>query len=253
LKTSRRPGAHNTHDRRYFTKGKSPMMKIISLIIASALALCLAALSAAYWHIELADQPAWQSTLAIAGSVCVSLMTFVAALHIRSHGAVLILAVAIFFAADTYQNTQGWQTLNGISSSDELKAANARLTEAKDKLVNLPTPDANGAIRKKETYEITRASLTADIELFQADVTRLATPATPPLYVAIAMGFIQIALSIFFAAMGKREDGAEPIAPAIEETPSEEGHGRNVLVFSHRAKPMNEKDLAAWNAISSQA
>lgn len=229
------------------------MMKIISLIIASVLALSLAALSGAYWHVELASQPDWQSKLAIAGSVCVSLMTFACAYHIRSHGRSLVLAVSIFFAADAYQNTQGWQMFQSLSSSTELETAKERLTTAKDQLLNLPTPDANGAIRKDSTHANTTERLTANIALFQADVEQLEKPSTPPLYVAIAMGLIQIALSIFFAAMGKPKKQTEMPAKPVE-TESDAGTDQtNVLVFSHRPTPMDKNDLKAWHAISRQA
>lgn len=219
------------------------MMKVISFITAIALALCLAGLSAAYWIEELQGQD-WMP-LAVAASVCVSLMTAICAYHIRSHGYVLIVAVLIFFACDTYQNTQGYETFKSLSSSAELTEAKDRLKEAKDKLVNLPTPDATGAIRKKDTYEATKASLSADIALFQADVDRLEAPSTPPLYVAVVMGLIQIALSIFFACMGKAK---EKKAPAVEVA-----NENTVVRFSHRPKPMDEKDMKAWNAISKSA
>lgn len=216
---------------------------------AIALILCFAALSGAYWFIDLQGQENWQIGLAVAASVFVSLMTFVCAYFMRSHGFALIVAVVIFFSADTYQNAQGWQTFKGLSSSVELQEAKDRLKSAKDSLVNLPTPDANGAIRQKSTYTDTKQSLVDDINLFQADVDRLEKPETPLLYVAAIMGLIQIALSIFFACMGKpKETKATTVEVANENTTE-----NTVVRFSHRPKPMDTKDLKAWNAISKSA
>lgn len=221
------------------------LLTSVGVACAILLALCFAALSGAHWFIELQGQENWQIGLAVAASVCVSLMTPVCAYFIRSHGALLIVSVVIFFVADTYQNAQGWQTFKGLSSSVELTEAKSRLDTARDKLANLPTPNATGAIRKKDTYELTRSTLVSDIELFQADVDRLETPETPLLFVAAIMGLIQIALSIFFACMGKP---AEEREPAVEVANDE-----TVIRFTHRAKPMDEKDLKAWNAISKSA
>lgn len=212
---------------------------------AIALVLCFAALSGAHWFIDLQGQENWQIGLAVAASVFVSLMTFVCAYFMRSHGYILIVAVVIFFSADTYQNAQGWQTFKGLSSSVELQEAKDRLKSAKDSLVNLPTPDANGAIRKDSTHENTTDRLTKNIKLFQDDVDRLETPETPLLYVAAIMGLIQIALSIFFACMGQSR---ETKAPAVEVA-----NENTVVRFSHRPKPMDSKDLKAWNAISKLA
>jgi hypothetical protein len=229
-------------------KGGSQMRTLLTsagVACAILLALCFAALSGAYWFIELQAQEFWQIGLAVAASICVSLMTPVCAYFMRSHGYVLVLAVAIFFAADTYQNAQGWQTFKGLSSSVEIQEAKDRLTSAKDQLVNLPTPDANGAIRQKSTYTDTKKSLQDDIAFFQDDVDRLSKPETPLLHVAAIMGLIQIALSIFFACMGKPKETRNPAVEVANEN--------TVVRFSHRPKPMDDKDLKAWNAISKSA
>lgn len=230
------------------------MMKEFSLIIAGALALCLAAISGTYWFEELAGQPDWQRGVAIAASVFVSVMTFFCAYFIRSHGRVLAVSVVIFFAADTYQNAQGWQTFKGLSSSEDLVDAKARLKIAMDQLVNLPTPDAKGAIRKDSTHKNTTERLTQNISLFQGEVDRLQAPETPILIVGVAMGLIQIALAIFFACMGHR--GSDPDIAESADTIEETGenipdHSNNILTFKRPAPEMDAKDLKAWNAISS--
>lgn len=216
------------------------MMKVISFTIAIALALCFAVLSAAYWITELAGQT-WMP-LAVAISVCVSLMTPICAYHMRSHGFVLIVAVAVFFGCDTYQNTKGYETLQSLTVSDEVKAAQARVATAQQALDDLPTPNATGEIRQASTWETVNTALTDRLEGAEARLDALQAPDTPPLYVAAVMGLIQIALSIFFACLGQPKKTRDP-AREIE-------NASNVVRFSHRAKPMNEKDLKAWNAIS---
>ncbi|MEM9169596.1 MAG: hypothetical protein AAGC56_08050 [Pseudomonadota bacterium] len=177
-------------------------------------------------------------TVAIAASVCVSVMTPVCAYFIRSRGFVLVIAVAIFFLADTYQNAQGWQTFKSLTISAELTAAEARVTAAQEAVDDLPTPSATGEIRRASTWETVNSALTARLTTAKNELKDLQTPETPLLYVGIVMGLIQIALSIFFACMGR---APKPTAP------TESG---NVIVLKQRAKPMDAKDQRAWAAIS---
>ncbi|MEO1361102.1 MAG: hypothetical protein AAFU81_12240 [Pseudomonadota bacterium] len=224
-------------------------MKSISFIIAGALALCLAAISATYWFEELAGRPDWQIVVAVAASVFVSVMTPICAYFIRSHGYVLIASVVIFFAADTYQNAQGWQTFKGLTISDEVIAAQQRVATAQTALDELPTPSATGAIRQASTWETVNTSLTERLEKAEQQLADLQEPEAPFEHVAAVMGLIQIALSIFFACLGQRKEPATPTAPAVE-TNGEQEETAKVIRFSHRPKPMDAKDLKAWNAIS---
>ncbi|MEO1189744.1 MAG: hypothetical protein AAFW60_11790 [Pseudomonadota bacterium] len=231
------------------------MMKVFSLIIASALALCLAAISGSYWFEELQGQPDWQMTVAIAASVFVSVMTFVSAYFIRSHGIGLALSVLIFFVADTYQNAHGWQTFKGLTVSEEVTAAEARVDKARAALDELPTPSATGAIRRIETWTTVNTTLTERLKKAETTLAELQRPEAPIERVAIAMGLIQIALAIFFACMGKAKE-TEPAEAEDIETESDvdqaddEKETGTVLRFIHRPKAMDNKDLKAWTAIS---
>jgi len=181
-------------------------MKAISFIIASVLALCFAALSAAFWITELAGQPTWQIGLAVTASVCVSLMAPISAYFMRSYSWLLIVPALIFVGCDIYQNTAGYQTFKGLTISDEVKAAQTRVDTAQKALDELPTPNATGEIRKASTWETVNTTLTTRLEKAETQLSELQKPEAPSHYVAIVMGLIQLALSMFFACIGKRKD-----------------------------------------------
>ena len=186
-------------------------MKTSSLIIAGILALCFAALSAAYWITELSGQPAWQVSLAVTASVCVSLMAPISAFFMRSYSWLLIIPALIFVGCDIYQNTAGYQTFKGLTVSEDVKAAQARVETAQKALDELPTPSATGAIRQASTWETVNTTLTERLEKAEAQLEALKTPEAPSHYVAIVMGLIQIALSMFFACIGKRKAPAKQV------------------------------------------
>lgn len=211
------------------------MMKVTSFIIAIALALCFAALSAAYWITELSGQPDWQVYLAVTASVCVSLMAPICAFHMRSHSWLLVVPALIFVGCDIYQNTAGYQTFKSLTVSDELTTAQARVEAAQKALDELPTPNATGEIRKASTWETVNSTLTERLEKAESQLKALQQPEAPSYYVAIVMGLIQIALSIFFACMGKRKEKATDMT--------------NVTHF-RKPKRMDDSDRKAWIAIS---
>lgn len=186
-------------------------MKSISFIIAGILALCFAALSAAYWITQLSGQPQWQIVLAVTASVCVSLMAPVCAYFMRTYSLFLIIPALIFVGCDIYQNTVGYQTFKGFTVSDEVTAAQARVDNAQTALDQLPTPSATGEIRQASTWETVNTTLTERLEKAEQQLADLQKPEAPSHYVAIVMGLIQIALSIFFACVGKRKEPANQV------------------------------------------
>ena len=221
------------------------MMKIISFIIAITLALCLAAVSAAYWYTELLGQERWTIALAVTASVCVSLMTPICAYNIRSHGYALIVPVLIFFVSDTYQNTQGWQTFKSLAVSEEVKAAKDRLATAQQALDAIPNPSATGEIRTRQTWLDTIATRKELRNDAKAELDAIQALETPLMYVAIIMGLIQIALSIFFACLcGSKE--TEPEQQIQEQRPA--AHKQEPPVYDPDVISVMDKIAARANA-----
>lgn len=223
------------------------MMKSISFIIAGVLALCFAALSAAYWTTELAGQPTWQIALAVTGSVCVSLMAPISAYFMRSYSWVLIIPALIFVGCDIYQNTAGYQTFKGLTVSDEVKAAQTRVTKAQTALDELPTPSATGEIRQASTWETVNTTLTTRLEKAEQQLADLQKPEAPSHYVAIVMGLIQIALSVFFACIGKRKETAIEVE-AEEAAPQPIARPKPEPVYDPKVTSIMDKIAAKANA-----
>lgn len=199
------------------------MMKLSSLIttgIACLLALCFAALSAAYWISELSGQPDFVIAVAVVGSVCVSLMGPIAAYHLRGNW-FLVLPALVFITCDCYQNAQGYETFKGFTVSAEVTAAQARLDAARADLAALPMPSATGEIRRASTWETLNATLTERVTNATSDLKALKAPSTPFSLVFGVMGAIQAALAIFFACIGTSKKPAVPAKKAKSKSRSQ--------------------------------
>ena len=198
------------------------MMKLSSIIttgIACLLALCFAALSAAYWMKELSGQPDLLINVAVVGSVCVSLMGPVAAFHMKRNW-FLIVPALVFITADCYQNAQGYETFRSLSSQADVIAAKTRLADARSDLAALPLPSATGEIRRASTWETLNTTLTERVERANNDLKALEAPSTPLTLVFGVMGAIQAALAIFFACIGTGKQQPAPVKKAKSKSRS---------------------------------
>jgi hypothetical protein len=180
---------------------------------ATILALCFAALSAAYWITELKGQPDWQVNLAVTASVCVSLMGPACAYLVRSYSWLLVIPALVFVGCDIYQNAHGYQVFRGLSASADIEAAQSRLDQARADLTALPMPSATGQIRQASTWETLNTALTGRVEKAEAELTALEKPQTQLAYVAAVTALVQIALTLTFGCLGKPKQKAERPAP----------------------------------------
>ena len=188
------------------------MMKLSSLItigIACLLALCFAALSAAYWITELSGQHDYIVAVAVIGSVCVSLMGPIAAYHLRRNW-FLVLPALVFIACDCYQNAQGFETFKGFTVSADVTAAQTRLDDARSDLTALPMPSATGEIRRVSTWETLNTNLTGRVEKAESDLKALKAPSAPLMLVFGIRGAIQATLAIYFACIATDNTQAAP-------------------------------------------
>lgn len=222
------------------------MMKLSSLIttgVACLLALCFAALSAAYWISELSGQPDLIVYVAVIGSVCVSLMGPVAAFHIRRNW-LLIVPVLVFITADCYQNAQGYETFKGFTASAEVTAAQTRLDAARADLAALPMPSATGEIRRASTWETLNTSLTERVTSAKSDLKALKAPSAPLMLVFGIMGAIQAALAIYFACIGT---GKKQTAPAKKPKSKSRSTAAKKGWETRRSKKVTPLKLVASN------
>jgi len=188
------------------------MMKLASFIttgVACLLALCFAAISAAYWLNELSGQSDLIRSVAVIGSVCISLMGMVAAFNIKRNF-LLIVPVLIFIGCDVYQNAQGYETFKGFTVSADVTAAKTRLEQARADLASLPLPSATGEIRQVSTWETLNTKLTKRVEKADSDLKALSAPSAPLELVLAVMAAIQLALAIYFACIGKGKETKAP-------------------------------------------
>ena len=220
----------------------------ICLMIAMALTACLAALSAGHWWIQLEGQPNWVIAVAVIGSVCVSLLVGVCAyLAGRGFSKVLILSAIVFLVADTYQNSQGYQTLNGLTVSGEVEAAQSRLSTAQASLAAVQLPERDCLCPKTKAadlaqYEAKRVTPLAQIAEAKTDLAKLNTPKASDLTVSLVMGLLQIALAVLFGAIGRGS------TKQTKEAAQEVSDTENVVVL--RPNRMTEKDMRVWNKIA---
>ncbi len=150
--------------------------------------LALAAFGAIGWGLAL-----WEVSkpLAVIGGM-VALVAPLAAAALTgpaAHGAGLSawVAILIFTAMDAGSNANAaWQfdaTANAAVNAPaaeqyaaDLAAAKATLAAANAALIALPTPDAQGAIRKADTYATTHAALSGNVATAKAAVDALVKP-----------------------------------------------------------------------------
>ena len=177
------------------------ILTIAGVACGIILASCFAWLSAVYWQEALAGQKLVK--LAITASVCVSLMAPACAFLSRRFGWALIVPALVFVSCDIYQNAMGYQTMRGLTVSAEVEAAQIRLATARADLTALPMPSATGEIRRASTWETLNTVLTGRVEKAEADLAALVKPQTNFAYVAIVMALVQLALTMFFACLGK--------------------------------------------------
>jgi hypothetical protein len=224
------------------------MMKLSSLIttgIACLLALCFAALSAAYWISELSGQHDYIIAVAVIGSVCVSLMGPIAAYHLRSNW-LLIIPALVFITCDCYQNAQGYETFKGFTVSADVAAAQTRLDAARADLAALPMPSATGEIRRASTWETLNTTLTERVESAKSDLKALKAPSTPLMLVFGVMGAIQAALAIYFACIGTGKKQSAPAKKARKKDPKRVAAGKKAAA-TRRAKQATPLKLVASN------
>jgi len=222
------------------------MMKLSSFItgsIACLLALCFAALSAAYWMKELAGQPDHVVAVAVIGSVCVSLMGPVAAFHMKRNW-FLIVPALVFITADCYQNAQGYETFKGFTVSAEVTAAKTRLEQARTDLAELPLPNASGAIRQASTWETLNTTLTERVESAKRDMKALEAPSAPMPLVFGVMAAIQAALAIYFACIGTSKKPA--VQPKRKKSKAHSARAKKGWE-TRRAKKVQPLKLVASN------
>lgn len=222
------------------------MMKLSSLIttgIACLLALCFAALSAAYWMKELSGQPDLVIWIAVIGSVCVSLMGPVAAFHMKRNW-LLIVPALVFITADCYQNARGYETFKGFTVSAEVTAAKTRLDTARADLAALPMPSATGEIRRITTWETLNTTLTSRVESATRDLKALEAPSAPLMLVFGIMGAIQAALAIYFACVGTSKSAP---APACKPKSKSRSQAAKKGWETRRAKKVQPLKLVASN------
>ena len=224
------------------------MMKLSTLItgsIACLLALCFAALSAAYWMNELAGQSDLVRSVAVIGSVCISLMGMVAAFNIKRNF-LLIVPVLIFIGCDVYQNAQGYETFKGFTVSADVTAAQTRLDLARADLANLPLPSATGEIRQASTWETLNNSLTERVEKAESDLQSLSAPSAPLELVLAVMAAIQLALAIYFGCIGTGKVKSAPVKKVRKKDPKRVAAGKKAAA-TRRAKQATPLKLVASN------
>lgn len=174
-------------------------LSTVSLWVATVI---LAAFGAVGWALALwgVSQP-----LAIMGASVALVAPLVAASlsgpAMRGGGLYAWLAIIVFTAMDAGSNAQAaWQfdaaanasinTEAGDLYAAEYAAAIAARDAARAKLAALPTPDAEGAIRKLDTYTATASILAANVATAEAVVSNLQKPAPAQLFPKEASGIV---------------------------------------------------------------
>lgn len=184
-------------------------------LILWLLALCFAAVSAAYWMERLADYPVWCG-VAVAASVLVSLAGPACASNIKSRGLLLVLPALVFLGADCWQNMRGVQSFDFLSNGEAIQAAQSAYDKAYDAYYAIPDPDATGAIRKLDTWETVKSNAKADLDAASTALAEAKAPKFADQHVVIAMAGLQLALCFALALLGKgrRPDPQEAVQAA---------------------------------------
>ena len=203
----------------------------IALWIAT---LALAAFGAIGWGLAL-----WEVSkpLACIGGM-VALVAPLAAAALTgpaAHGAGLSawLAILIFTAMDAGSNANAaWQfdaTANAAVNAPaaeqyaaDLAAAKATLAAANAALIALPTPDAQGAIRKADTYAAAHAALTGNVATAQAAIDALVKPEPVALFPKWLSGTVMAltSLALIFGHLAVNTAARKEAAKAPAEAPA---------------------------------
>ena len=232
------------------------MAKFLSTAIPYGFAIglsgCLAAVSGAHWFIQLQGQPSWVIAVAVFGSVCVSALVGVCAyLFGRGYGRVLVLVGLAFMAADAYQNSLGYQTMTSLTVSADIQTAEESLAAAQLDLAAVTLPERDCLCPKTkaadvEQFHAKRITPLANIATAEAKLEALTTPKAKTEYVMAVMAFLQIALSVLFACLGRGRK-SEPVTVQAEH--QEPATQDNVVRFVRPAR-MDEKDMRVWGKIA---
>ena len=202
----------------------------IALWIAT---LALAGFGAIGWGIAL-----WEVSkpLALIGGM-VALVAPLAAAALTgpaAHGAGLSawLAIIIFTAMDAGSNANAiWEfdeaanrSVNGPAFElyqSDLVAAKANLASAQAALIALPTPDAQGAIRKADTYATAHAALTANVATAQGALDNLKAPEAAQLFPKWLSGSVMAAtsLALIFGHLAVNTAARKAELKAAEQAP----------------------------------
>lgn len=203
----------------------------IALWIAT---LALAAFGAIGWGIAL-----WEVSKPLA--LVAGLVALVAPLSAAAltgpaaHGAGLSawLAILIFTAMDAGSNANAaWQfdaTANAAVNAPaaelyaaDLVAAKATLAAAQAKLLALPTPDAQGAIRKADTYATAHAALAGNVATAQAAIDALVKPEPVALFPKWLSGTVMAltSLALIFGHLAVNTAARKEAAKVPVEAPA---------------------------------
>lgn len=196
--------------------------------------LALAAFGAIGWGLALWDV---SPPLAILGGV-VALVAPLAAAALTgpaAHGAGLSawLAILIFTAMDAGSNANAaWQfdaTANAAVNAPaaeqyaaDVAAAKATLAAAQAKLLALPTPDAQGAIRKADTYAAAHAALAGNVATAQAAISALVKPEPVALFPKWLSGTVMAltSLALIFGHLSVNTAARKEAAKVPAEAPA---------------------------------
>lgn len=158
-----------------------------------------------------------------------------------AHGAGLSawLCILIFTAMDAGSNANAaWQFDAAANASvnrpaieahaADVAAAKAVLATAQAKLAALPTPDAQGAIRKADTYATAHAALVTNVATAQAALDALKAPEPVALFPRWLSGGV-MALTSFALILGH-------LAVATASRKDRERHTREVAALREQAR-----------------
>ena len=195
--------------------------------------LALAAFGAIGWGLALWDVS--KPLALVAGLVALVAPLAAAALTgPAAHGAGLSawLAIIIFTAMDAGSNANAaWQfdaaankAVNAPAAEQyaaDLAAAKATLASAQAALIALPTPDAQGAIRKADTYATAHAALTSNVATAQGALDDLKAPEAAQLFPKWLSGSVMAltSLALIFGHLAVNTAARKAELKAAEQAP----------------------------------
>lgn len=191
-------------------------------LILWALALCFAAVSAAYWAERLSDYPVWRG-VAVTASVLVSLAGPACASNVKARGLLLVLPALVFLGADTWQNMRGVQSFDFLSNGEAIAEAQAVHQSAYQAYHGLPTSQevctGHGPLNcgaRQEGLEKDRALYAENLAKAEAALAAAKAPKFADTHVAGVMAALQLALCLALALLGRKETPApQPAAEAV--------------------------------------